>query len=262
MEYLLKSAGIIALFWLFYKIFLQRETFHNAHRLYFLAGIASAFLLPLYVIYSYVEIPASPLIDIPETGIQEVVRPATEMQNIQVAFDWTQLLLYIYVSGVVILSGKFIFELISLIRFLKNTRKIRKTGCYLHLTTENIAPFSFFNRIAMSENLLNSPDFDKIMAHEQTHVKHWHSIDMLIIRIVSILQWFNPFVWWYKRDMEQNLEFIADDFARRSIRNLKEYQYLLLKTGTGKSLFALTNNYFNTNLKKRIIMLQKKNHHE
>ena len=257
MEYWLKSAGIIAIFWLFYKIFLQRETFYNANRIYFLAGILMSFLLPFYVIYTYVELPATSLIEVADSSIKKIADTAIVIEEIQPVIDWKRLLIYVYVAGFLFLSIKLLLELISLVRFLKNARKVRKNDYYLLITTEKIAPFSFFNRIVIPEKLLNSVDFDKILAHEKIHVKHWHSIDMLIVRITSIVQWFNPFVWMYKYVMEQNLEFIADDFAQREIRNLKEYQYLLLKTGTGKSLFALTNNYFNTNLKKRIIMLQK-----
>jgi len=257
MEYLLKSAGIIALFWLFYKVFLQRETFYNANRFYFLAGIFAALLLPFYVIYSYMEIPATPLTGIAETGVINMANTTVIPEEKYPAFDWVQLLVYIYIAGVLFLFIKFLLELISLIKFLKKSKKIRKENYYLLITPEKTWPFSFFNRIVVPESLLNTDDFNQILAHEKAHVKYGHSIDMLIVRILTILQWFNPFAWWYKYAMEQNLEFIADDFAQKEIRNLREYQYLLLKTGAGKSLFALTNNYFNTNLKKRIIMLQK-----
>jgi beta-lactamase regulating signal transducer with metallopeptidase domain len=257
MEYLIKSAAVLAMFILFYKIFLQKETFYKSNRIFFLLGLFLAVVLPFFIIYNYIDMPVNTVGEVTTQNFEVNLTENITVENNQNYFDLSQLLVVVYFAAVLLLFLKMIIELLSLLKLISKGRKTNYGDYVLVNVSEKIMPFSFFKWIVYHKNSFSSAEFEKILSHEKIHVKHWHSVDMLIIRIMSIIQWFNPFVWLYKRAMEQNLEFIADSFAQNVISNLKEYQYLLLKTSVDKSLFALTNNYFSSNLKTRIMMLQK-----
>ncbi|MCP4055405.1 MAG: M56 family metallopeptidase, partial [Mesoflavibacter sp.] len=124
-------------------------------------------------------------------------------------------------------------------------------------TTSHIAPFSFFNNIVVNPNNFNEKELEQVIAHEKTHAKQLHSIDVLICNLLTVVLWFNPFSWLYKKEILQNLEFIADQQANAKSKSVKSYQKLLLKTSLSQNQLSISNNFYQSLIKKRIIMLQK-----
>src|SRR5690606_37026592 len=96
-----------------------------------------------------------------------------------------------------------------------------------------------------------------IITHEKTHANQYHSIDILLTQLSCIVLWFNPFIWFYNKDLKQNLEFIADKTTLKQNHCKKSYQYTLLKTSIPSHQMALSNNFYNSLIKKRIVMLHK-----
>ncbi len=250
MEYLLKSTAILTIFYLFYKIFLQNETFFKSIRTYFLIGIISALILPTIVITKYLE--TSP-INIP------VGMTFTENSTITPldAINWLQVFMIVYVIGVVFFTIRFLAQLSSLIWFLYTHSKLRLDNYILIETTKNIAPFSFFNYIVYNRDDFDNKELEQIFAHEKVHANQLHSFDIILIQCIAILNWFNPFIWLYHKEMQKNLEFTADEFAQDITREKKKYQYLLLKTISPSYKMALASNFYNSLIKKRIDMLHK-----
>ena len=124
-------------------------------------------------------------------------------------------------------------------------------------SNKDIAPFSFFKYIVLNPNAYNTNELNQIIAHEKIHASQFHSIDNLLIQILAIFNWFNPFVWLYTREIQKNLEFIADEHAQGITSKNQNYQHLLLKTISPDYQMALTTNFYNSLIKKRIDMLQK-----
>ena len=260
MEFILKSALISTILYSFYKIFLQKETFFQSIRFYFIIGMIASIILPLLIIPVYITyIPtiitenSTDFISNPE--VLEIGHNIKEINEIE--FSWITLLSNIYLIGVLIFAIKFILELFSLFYLLFNSNS-RKSGKTIYIeTTKDQAPFSFFSYIVYNKNQFSKTEMKDIIAHEKVHVAQKHSIDILLIQLLTILQWFNPFIWLFKKDLQQNLEYIADKTAQDKAETHKKYQYLLLKTSIKNNSFALSNNFFNSHLKKRIMMLQK-----
>jgi len=267
MDYLLKSALISVTLFAFYKAFLERETFFQSNRIFFIVGIFTSLLLPLVLI------PIEVVVQAPiNTTIKEVIPLVKEIKNIPFvetiynvrSFDWTSLIFSIYWFGVGIFTLKFVSEILTLFYLIYKNPKKRERD-YIQVDTKSkTAPFSFFVWIVFNKNQYTKSELKHIISHEKVHVKQWHSADMMFIQLLTIIQWFNPFVWFFKKELQQNLEYIADKNVHLAFEgttekesNLKDYQYLLVKTGIGKDPFATTNNFFNSHLKKRIIMLQK-----
>ncbi len=168
-----------------------------------------------------------------------------------------QLLPLAYSIGVVVLLLKFGIELFSLFSLLKKN-SLEKSGNHYYIkTSKSIAPFSFFNYIVYNPSHFNPEELKHIINHEKVHSKQFHSIDIIITHLATILFWFNPFIWLYKKALQQNLEFIADQEAQHVSSCEKSYQMLLVKASTNSNQLALANNFYTSLIKKRIVMLHK-----
>ena len=96
------------------------------------------------------------------------------------------------------------------------------------------------------------------LEHEKVHAKQFHSVDILLVNLASCILWFNPFAWLYKKSVEQNLEFIADRETVNNKAEIREYQHVLVKVSIADLKPALTNHFYQSFTKKRILMLNKK----
>ncbi len=249
MEYLLKSTFILSLFNFFYILFLQRDTFFQSIRFYFITGIITALVIPFITIKEYVFIDTTL-----HTGfINEGEIPAIQ----ETSLSWNQILIIAYIIGVLFFSIKFLIQLSSLLWFLHKNPKIKKRNFVFVSSNKDIAPFSFFKYLVLNSNAYNTNELNQIIAHEKIHASQFHSIDNLLIQILAIFNWFNPFVWLYTREIQKNLEFIADEHAQGITSKNQNYQHLLLKTISPDYQMALTTNFYNSLIKKRIDMLQK-----
>ena len=215
MEYLLKSTAILVIFYLFYKIFLQNETFFKSIRTYFLIGITSAVVLPSIVITKYAEV--SPVIFPDGVTFTEnaAIRPLDTI-------NWFWIIMVVYLIGVLFFAIRFMAQVSSLIWFLYTHSKTKSDKYVLVETTKKIAPFSFFNYIVYNRDDFNQKELEQIFAHEKVHADQLHSIDILLVQCIAVLNWFNPFIWLYHKEMQKNLEFTADESAQNIAREKKK----------------------------------------
>ena len=252
LTYLWKPAVIIMIFYGFYRFILQKETYFQTNRYFLLSGIVLAIVLPFIIIPIYVDIESSQLTQI-------IPNKFTTNSNLgsESSINWVVIASYIYLIVTIIFLVRLVNQFISLgFLILKNDRV--KVGNYYYVETESeTSPFSFFNYIVYNPAQFTQNELDQILAHEKVHVNQHHSFDTLITNLLIALQWFNPFAWLYKKEMEQNLEFIADELAQKISYSQQSYQQLLLKTSIPQYQMALANNFYNSLLKKRIIMLHK-----
>ena len=251
MEYLLKVTAIISIFYVCYKAFLQRETFFVANRWFLLIGILVSIAIPLVTIPIYIEQTANTF----DTFI--VADAATNQPMTTPTFDVFTWLSYAYFAGLVFFFGKWLIELSSLILILKKNDITKIDGFIFVKTKSNLAPFSFFKWIVYNPKQFNENELELIINHEKIHANQYHSIDILISQLATTLCWFNPILWWYKKNLQQNLEFIADQNAQKQSQCEKSYQKLLLKTSLPNHQLAFANNFYNSLIKNRIVMLHK-----
>ncbi|MEP3837091.1 MAG: M56 family metallopeptidase [Algibacter sp.] len=249
MEYLLKASTVSVIFYLSYKLFLQRDTFFNASRYFLLLGLLSSFIIPFLVIP--IDIEFGQLL-IPNYIPEEAISTTLTSNK----FNVSKYFLLIYALGVFFFIIRFIIQFVSLFSIINNNTSYKK-GNYTYVeTTNNISPFSFFNWIVLNYNAFNNTELNHIITHEQMHANQKHSIDILIGQLSCIALWFNPFIWFYNKDLKQNLEFIAD-FKTQNKFDHKSYQTTLLKTTATCNQMELSTNFYNSLIKKRIIMLHK-----
>ncbi len=249
MEYFLKFSAILGLFFIFYKLFLEKETFFNSIRIYLLVGIISAITLPFIIIPEYVTVEG--------IFVEQTISAVSESNNSDPLYNFslTSLLIGIYVLGVIFLSIRFLIQLGSLIRFIVKYPKRKKNGYVFIEASASTSPFSFFNFIIYPKDKFDQYELEQILAHEKVHAAQHHSIDILLSQFLIIFNWFNPLAWLYHREIQKNLEFIADQGAQKDQKAKTSYQYLLLKTSTPNYSLVLTSNFYNSLIKKRINML-------
>jgi hypothetical protein len=255
--YLLKSSGLIAMFYLAYHFLLRKETFFDSNRWFLLSGLITSLLLPLYFIKKvvYVERPKYTMDDLIAFSNQNPVT-VNEISAVE-AFDWMQLVCVSYIIIASFLVIKIILSFISLYRMLFQQQIIKKEHFKLVNLNQNIAPFSFFNYIVINPDLYTNEELQSILLHEKIHSQEKHSIDVLVAKLFCVVFWFNPFVWLYKKAILQNLEYIADQKAMQQIEDKKSYQLALLKVVINQNCLSITNNFYQSLIKKRIVMLNK-----
>lgn len=252
--YFVKSSGVLLLFLSLYFLWLRKDTFFHGNRFFLLAGMITSLVLPLLVITKYVEVPF-----IEEaTSSNMFVFTETNTNVVAPLFSWVDILLYTYVTGVLFFLAKFLIELASLCRLLLTSTVARRDGKFIYIeTTTSFTPFSFFNYIVYNPELYTESELEAILTHEQAHSRQLHSIDVFISKLYCIFMWFNPLAWLHQKYISQNLEFLADSAAIKQTPSKKEYQLTLLKVSGNAYCPALTNNFYNSLIKKRIVMLQK-----
>ncbi|MDR7371674.1 M56 family metallopeptidase [Flavobacterium aquidurense] len=251
--FIAKSSGLLVLFYCAYFFLLRKETFFNTNRWFLLAGLITSVVLPFVVYTKIVWVDPTPL---PSMGYSPVYIP----QNIQedsFEINWNYVLLSIYSIGFLAFILKFGFDFYSLNSVLKGKNIQQEADFKFIDVEENIAPFSYFDYIVYNSSLYSESELESILEHEKVHSDQNHTMDVIVSRIFCVLFWFNPIIWLYKKAILQNLEFIADSEAAKKISDKKAYQYTLLKITTHETCVAITNHFYQSLIKKRIVMLNK-----
>lgn len=263
--YLLKANVGIALFYAFYKLFCQRDTFFQWRRFALLSFLGISFIYPLLNIQDWVkEQPAMyELADYYANWMATEEITATT----PVVIDAPQLPslltigIYLYYIGVIIMSFRFITQLCSVFRMRwKGTRSMIDGQRIISIPTE-ADPFSFFGWIFLYLPGLKDESRQEILKHEQTHARQWHSMDVILCELINIVCWFNPFAWLIKTEIRLNLEYLADNKVAETTSDCKLYQYHLLNLVNKNVQTGLCNNFNVSHLKRRIIMMNKKRTH-
>lgn len=251
-QFLWKSAVLISIFYSFYKVLIQKETYFQSIRFYLLSGILVSFIIPFITIPIYVDV--APISDL---NFSNVSAQTTTLETNH-TFNGNTIFLTIYLGVAFIFFIRLIYQLLSLVFLIsKHSKNTNENLTFIEVPHE-ISPFSFFKYIVYNPTLFNETELKQVIAHEKIHALQKHSVDTLLANIFVAIQWFNPFAWLYKKEIEQNLEFIADQSAQGISNSKKSYQQLLLKISIPNYQLALANNFYNSLLKKRIMMLQKK----
>lgn len=257
--YFIKVSVLVALFYLSYHFLLKRETFFSKNRLFLLLGLVTSVILPIVTITKIVWVEPvvfdEPFIlsDFSNERMPDILY--TEVQQSKI--NWSYIVAGFYFLGMLFFLVKFILSSLSLYKILHKSPITKQNG-FQFIDSKNVkTPFSFFNYIAFDSSVFSEEELQNIITHEKVHSKQKHSFDIILSEIFSIVFWLNPFVWLYKKAIQQNLEFLADNKAVKASENKVNYQKTLLKITINPKELALANPFFQPLIKKRIIMLNK-----
>lgn len=260
--YFLKVNVAFALFYAFYRLFFYKDTFFKLRRTILLAFFALALIYPLFNIQDWLKAqePMAEVILIYSSMITPgVTATAGEAAS---AFAWKELLTtglwIIYGALVLFFIVRFTTQLISILWLARKSKKELLQGTPVHLLRKPAGPFSFFKLIFIHPESHSEPELAEILTHEKTHVNQWHSLDVIVSELITIVCWFNPFVWLLKREVRHNLEYLADNRVLESGYDCRSYQYHLLGLAHHSETVHLYNSFNVLHLKNRIGMMNKK----
>ena len=247
-QYLLESGVCLAIFYFIYWVFLKKETFFKFIRFFLLLSIPVSFIIPLINITSPIR--------------SEVITEETYMTgNTAIAqgqlFSISDILWFGFLIGAAFLLLRFILRLIQILLLVKKYGYHVYDGVKVVVIDTETAPFSFFNFLFISNADITDHGFERIFAHEMTHIKQYHSIDLLLMELLTIVQWFNPFVWPYKKSLKETHEYLADHAVIAQGCSRAKYQLLIFEQHVGLNMFEFTNNFSQSLIKRRITMMAK-----
>ena len=253
--YILKSTFCLVLLLGIYHFFLEKEKMHRFNRFYLLGSIIFSFLVPSFTIIVAPTITENALFTEAAMVNPNTTENAPQLQIVE-TINYTKYIigLYILISSILlILLSKKVFNLLNKVR--KN-QHINYFSATVVLLKERIVPYTFLHYIFINKHSYQTDSLEEqILTHELAHVQQKHSIDVLFIEVLQNLFWFNPIFRYYKKAIQLNHEFLADDAVINSHKNITEYQQLLLsKTAQNNNIYLASNlNYSLT--KKRLLMM-------
>ncbi|MFK7936281.1 MAG: M56 family metallopeptidase [Saprospiraceae bacterium] len=169
--------------------------------------------------------------------------------------NWSQILIYGYLLGILIFGLNFLIQCIGLL-FMRLKNPMIKDGKFTIVElSDDRPPFSFFNHIFINPTQYEWETYEQILEHEKIHAAQKHSLDILLAEVLKIAQWFNPFAWWYRRAVEDNLEYLTDSVMLHRGTRRESYQMNLLKVAVPHHPLTLGTNYNQSTLKQRIKMM-------
>ena len=259
--YILKSSVCLVLFYLFFRLLLSKETFHRFNRMALLGVLFFSLLIPCIEVTTrhQVEVQQAVLSIEQLLLMAELEATPANVGAVQETptISWVQIVLLVYLAGILFLVCRNIYSLICLFRLVHSGKheKLEK-GVTLVVHNQEIAPFSWMKYIVISRKDLEE-NGREILIHEMAHIHHRHLVDLLVADICIFFQWFNPGAWLLKQELQNIHEYEADETVINEGVNAKEYQLLLIKKAVGTRLYSMANSFNHSKLKKRITMMLK-----
>lgn len=259
-NFIVESGISLAILSLIYILFLRKETFFRLNRMFLLGSVLFSVVLPFLKFRIFNPQPVM-LAEITVTPYRNLLEAVTVYSHgfsgtVEQAILSTTLFIFIYLIGVVFFFGRFLFRVIQLSITVRKNQIQSLNGFKLVVLDKEASPFSFLEYIFVSRSLQQKEGYDRMIAHELEHVKQGHSFDVIILEMLTVFQWFNPFMWMLRRAIRENHEYLADQAVLTSGVNRGYYKKLLLDQFVGGQL--LIANSFNYSLiKSRIKMMSK-----
>ena len=243
-----KVAILLAVFYLFYRLLMERETFHRLNRAVLLLSVLASYILPACIITTH--------------QIVRMTAPLAEARDTEIATiqtsthtSWPTVLLTVYLIG---FAAKLLYTILSAIRlhrFISHCEQhLQKDGTMIAVSEQNLAPFSWWNTIVLSRADYETHD-PALLAHEQAHIKSYHSVDVLLMELVVALQWFNPAAWLMRRDLRTVHEYEADAAVLAGNVDIHHYLSLLMERAIVSNRYTLANGISQKTLKSRFQMM-------
>lgn len=227
--YLLKSTASMAILFLFYKLLLERENMHVFKRFFLLTSIIISLAIPSIVFVEYVEPAVTTYTTTEPFEDTTIASRSTERSGDTDVINWPLLGWTVYMLGVMGFGFRFFKHLIQIwIRINRNPKRKGKSSTKV-LLQEQLPPHTFFRYIFLNMAKFNANEIpEEVILHEEVHTKQHHSIDVIFIEFMQVILWFNPMMFFFKKSIKLNHEFLADSSVLKKITSPSKYQNTLL----------------------------------
>ncbi len=259
----------MALFLLFYRSFLEKESIHLFKRFYLLGALVLSLVIPVIVFTEYV----APSNLTPVSGTSGNILGSPDISSTSATYEKINvplLLWTIYGLGALLFGFRFFVHLHQILHNIRKKTKIKEGNITKVLMEKNLPPHTFFRYIFLNKEKYETRAIpQEVITHEKAHARQWHSLDILFVELLNVTLWFNPLLPWFKKNILLNHEFLADQAVLESATSIPKYQNILLSflsKGSEYPSAAMANaiNYSSTraersrSIKKRFTVMKTK----
>jgi bla regulator protein blaR1 len=261
--YLLKSILCSALFLLGYLLIFQKEKTLRFNRFYLIISLLASLIIPFLSFEIGQETPianAEEVFGPIQHFTQVLIQPqaVSTIESVEENFSWESLFILIYSLVTGILLIRFLRNIFILFQEINKSEKVTLETMTIVLLERKMIPHSFMNYVFLNKTeYQNGAIEDEILLHESTHVRQRHSLDIIGLELTSIAFWFNPVLIFYKKAIQLNHEFLADEAVLNTYQNTANYQYLLIEKASQLNSFSFTSSFNFSITKQRLIMMTK-----
>jgi TonB family protein len=252
--FLVQSGLNLSLMYGIFWLIMRNTPFFKFNRIYLLVAIVLSVFLPLINLKIPVNSSASGYVYLLDTI---VITPGEIAGSVFSKLSFNKILWIIYFSGAGFFLFRFILQLLRLGFMIFKFGLVKENGMNFIITNYENSAFSFFHLIFLGTNNNSQHQIDKIIAHERVHIQQFHSLDIILIELLTIVQWFNPVIWLYRHTMKSLHEFLADEGVLVQGINKLDYQKMLFNQIFEIQFYNLTNNFNHSLIKRRFIMMSK-----
>jgi bla regulator protein BlaR1 len=267
--YIVKTLLCAALLFLIYFLFLEREKMYRFNRFYLLFSIVFSFGVSFITIET-----KSPVVTISEmiapvnpVNITPIATPATNVQQTTVTahgkesnpWPWPNLLLGLYIAGTAFFLFRFIRNLSKLLSKVYHNKSVAFNGARLVLSNDTPLPYSFLKYIFIDREKFEQGTIEKeILQHELTHVNQKHTIDVLVVELITVFAWINPLLFLFRKAIMLNHEYLADEAVVNTFNNTETYRQLLFSKVCQSNNLVLSSSFNYLTTKKRFTMMTRR----
>lgn len=229
--YLIEWAIGVTFFYLIYFFLLKNETFFKLNRMYLIVSLLVSAIIPV-LHFQYIEIEQNTDYSV----MLETINVGGKISNLakeNASYSIVKLLFKFYLFVVILLIIRFLYNILSVFRFIVQFGIEKINNRKIAFVDSQFSSFSFFDILFINKEIKNDKKLEEILLHEIVHANQLHTLDILLIEIVTIIQWFNPFVWFYRKALKETHEYLADRGVLEQGFDSGKYQMLLLQQQIG-----------------------------
>ena len=275
LPYFLHVAIAISVFYMAFFLLFSKEKMFAFNRYYLVTSMLVSFIIPLITFYEHILVPEAQIMTQPDLSFASELQATSALQVASASqiisnssasqivsgqafhnFSWQQLMGLLFISGFIFFLTILIIGHIKVLMIVRKSSKQSLYGHSVWITQKDIPPFTYFGKLIIPSNIINNPHIQSVVHHEYIHKKEMHCIDLLLMEILFVFQWFNPFAWFMRKAVRDNLEFRTDDIVTNFI-DKQEYQLGIISLAGKTSFYTFPSISNQSQLKNRIIMMAK-----
>lgn len=243
-DFLFHASIGFSLFFVVYWLLLRQSTHFTANRIYLMISVLLALMVAAFPFHYTATLTRSASTPLPSLSgiLSHQIITGSKHTPENNGIGWSTVLLYAYLTGAALFALRLLIQTWKPLRVVYSSEPKIQGGYYIHENDDYALPFSFFNHILINPKYLKQEEIGEILSHEQVHIRECHWIDLLIIELLTVIFWFNPFIWLFELAIKQNHEYLADQGVISRGHSPVRYQALLVNQLMGMQVIGITNN--------------------
>lgn len=254
LQYILFSSACLSILYLAFRLIYRNEANFRQMRVFLMGSVLISLLVPLSDFKIDVWNQTHPAVNL-QQFISLNHATVRVPENTAVPVDWSGIAIDIYLLITAIFLVRILLQLVILAFNYIKSEKLKRNDCVLLLNHRFRNTFSFFDWIFIGPGKIKKEDLEHIIIHERIHATQYHTLDLIVIELLTAVMWFNPLIWMMKNSIQLVHEYLADEGALNTGIDKHRYQALLINQITEDKLISLSSSFNHSLIKKRMKMM-------